>query len=425
MQTMSDLPGVFLGDPLRLKQVLVNLVNNAVKFTAVGGVTVEAGLYSRAGDEAQLLFVVRDTGMGMTAEQQQRLFQAFSQADSSTTRKFGGTGLGLAISKRLVEMMDGSITVQSRLHAGSVFHVRVKLTVGDATMLADHAEVARKVDIRQRMEALRGKRVLLVEDNAINQEVASEILNAAGIIVNIAVDGGQALEALADGTAYDGVLMDVQMPVMDGYEATARIRQQPQWRDLPIIAMTANAMRGDREKCLSAGMNDYLSKPVSIKELYNVLVRWLLPPELMRSDTAASEPPAALAPAVVAAVQSLNTASALEKLGGSQEIYRKLLTRYQEAQIEFDAAFAAARRAGDGYAAMRLAHNLKSTSGLIGAETMRAAAARLEELCLAGAPDAELEACLAEVMREFPRVLAEVADVLAATPRPAAVGGAA
>ncbi|MCB1997867.1 MAG: response regulator, partial [Rhodoferax sp.] len=256
------------GDPTRLRQVVTNLLGNALKFTPAGTVTLRAGLAAPPeGDTRPWLRVeVQDTGIGMTAEHLGALFQRFSQADSSTTRRFGGSGLGLAICKHLVELMGGHIGADSTPGQGSRFWFQVPLWpaigTGPAALAATPA-------------APRPAQVLVVEDNAVNRLVVQAMLERLGMTVTLAPDGGQALGILAT-QAIELVLMDCQMPVMDGYEATRRIRAAGHGRaQVPVVALTAHALAEDRQRCEAAGMNDYLSKPVTGEALAEVLVRYL------------------------------------------------------------------------------------------------------------------------------------------------------
>jgi PAS domain S-box-containing protein len=268
-----DVPRGLRGDPLRLGQVLVNLGNNAAKFTERGEIVVAVARLDGDAGGVTLHFTVSDTGIGMTEEQCGKMFQSFSQADASTTRKYGGTGLGLAISKNLVEMMGGKIWVESAPGRGSRFHFHARFGVQSGA----RAEM-RTSTLEASMARLAGARVLLVEDNEMNQELATELLREAGMIVHVAGNGQAALDALAaDSAAFDGVLMDCQMPVMDGYTASRAIRASARHKHLPIIAMTANAMAGDREKVLAAGMNDHIGKPLNVEQMFATLARWLRP----------------------------------------------------------------------------------------------------------------------------------------------------
>lgn len=235
-----------------------------------------AGESGAAGQALRLRFTVQDTGLGMTADQMSRLFQPFTQADASTSRRFGGTGLGLAISRQLVERMGGRIDVASEPGHGSTFWVELPFgVVAQAPTAVPMATVTRLMSLPGAADhpELAGLRVLLVEDNEVNQELAVALLERVGIQVTLAGDGHQALACLKAGE-FDCVLMDCQMPEMDGYTATRLMREQPEWSRLPVIAMTANAMSGEREKVLEAGMNDHVPKPVPVGELYRKIAVW-------------------------------------------------------------------------------------------------------------------------------------------------------
>jgi signal transduction histidine kinase/CheY-like chemotaxis protein len=264
----EQLPQVLIGDPTRIRQILANLISNALKFTEKGHVLIRIRVVSSEGNNADIRMEVEDTGVGIQEEVIGKLFNEFTQADGSTTRKYGGTGLGLAIVKQLVEMMRGQFGVESVPGKGSTFWFEVPLEIS--------AEQSLKQSPDQELE-LKGQlsgHVLLVEDNPINQMVAQKMLEKIGVESTLAADGQEALNMLEQGK-YDAVLMDCQMPVMDGFEATRSIREQSLLSELPVIAMTANVMEGDREKCLEAGMNDYIGKPVVQADLKKTLARWL------------------------------------------------------------------------------------------------------------------------------------------------------
>ncbi len=514
LRRQPGLPSVLVGDQLRLHQILVNLCGNAVKFTHHGEVMVSVSLVGSGSDDVELGFSVRDTGIGMTPEQAARLFQPFSQADSSHSREYGGTGLGLAISKQLVGMMGGEIGVTSQRGVGSDFHFTVRFGQGEAPvesagmevefsqlhalvvddssnaceiladLLAslglaysqaesgqaalaawqaasrpfdlvmvdwkmpdmDGIETARRlrslagatqprivvvtgyggdealasaepglVDavlekpvnsaaLRSTLTALfavtnsahlpkkaaavanpasdslartRGMRVLLAEDNEINQEVAVDLLSTvAGISVTVANNGREALEHLR-AADFDAVLMDIQMPEVDGYKATALIRAEARWAKLPIIAMTAHAMVKDRERCLQIGMNDFVSKPFDPEELFAVLARWS-----PKAAGMAAEPTAATVSgqAMAKMAGAIQFESGLKYCGGKTALYRKLLRMFVE-QEQGDGevgAIAAKLQAGDKLAATRIAHSLKSSMGGIGAQVLADTSARLE-----------------------------------------------
>ncbi|MCP4654624.1 MAG: response regulator, partial [bacterium] len=263
----EDIPEVLLGDASRTRQVLVNLLSNAVKFTAAGEVFVSLsarplGDDSSAARRWEYHFEVRDTGAGIPPGNVPALFQPFTQVDASVTRRYGGTGLGLAISKRLIELMGGSIRIESIEGEGT----RAHFTLGGKVPAAEQTEPVEALAIDGDLGPRRGLRILLAEDNIVNQKVALLMLGGIGCRADLAANGLEVLEAL-DRESYDLVLMDVRMPEMDGIEATRRIRQRPKDRQPYIIGLTAHAMEGDRDRCLAAGMDDYLSKPIRKDEL--------------------------------------------------------------------------------------------------------------------------------------------------------------
>jgi len=513
-----EVPAALVGDPLRLGQILVNLGNNAVKFTEKGDIVVSIETLQSSGDDVELQFSVKDSGIGMTPEQRSRLFQSFSQADTSTTRKYGGTGLGLAICKTLVEKMNGRIWVDSEIGKGSTFHFTARfgrsaevaprrmlqaselagkrvLVVDDnpsareilATMarnfglLSDvasdgthalaivseaedqHAPYsvvlmdwkmpvmdgvatvkrlqerpARKlpavimvtafgrdealtsaeesgailkavltkpvtpsslleaigealgaaapvetVQKQVRSAAIAGARVLLVEDNDLNQELAVDLLQKARVEVVVANNGREAIEILARDKRFDGILMDCQMPVMDGYEATRAIRKQETFAAIPIIAMTANAMDGDREKVIAVGMSDQITKPFNPETLFATLAKWIRPR------------------AGIDTIAGLATAM-------DENLYARLLVKFRDGQRDFENRFRAALIDPDPQAATRAAHTLKGTAATIGAKRVAVAAAELERACQKGEP---VDALLANVMTELRPVIDGLASV--------------
>ena len=263
-----------LGDPLRLGQVLLNLTGNALKFTDHGGaVTVLASVLEDNPANLLLRVEVADTGIGISSEKQTRLFAAFEQADGSMTRKYGGTGLGLAISKRLVQLMGGEIGVSSTPGEGSVFWFTARLGKSEEKIQPAPAFSGKSAETRL-IEEYSGTRVLLVEDEPINQEVSRNLLECAGLTVDLAEDGRKAVD-LAKQNRYALILMDMQMPYMNGVDATQAIRELPEYAQTPILAMTANAFDEDRQVCLDAGMNDHIAKPVVPEQLFETLLRWL------------------------------------------------------------------------------------------------------------------------------------------------------
>ena len=266
-----NVPHSLVGDQTRLQQAVLNYTANAVKFTETGTVTLRVLMQEEAADSVMLRFEVQDTGIGITPEALSRLFSAFEQADNSMTRKYGGTGLGLAITLRLAELMGGNAGADSTVGVGSTFWFAVKLKKGDATAKPTETAVDAETELRQRYA---GQRILVVDDEPVNREVALMQLEDAELLVDIAEDGSEAV-ALAQINSYAAIFMDMQMPKLNGVEATQQIRQFPGYRDTPIIAMTANAFAEDKAQCLAAGMNDFLIKPFNPEELFALLLRLL------------------------------------------------------------------------------------------------------------------------------------------------------
>ncbi|WP_438466085.1 response regulator [Marinomonas sp. PE14-40] len=512
----SDLPTYLVGDPLRLGQVLVNLGNNAVKFTDEGGeIRVTVRVKEDRYEDVLLQFSISDTGIGMTADQQAKLFQSFSQADTSTSRKYGGTGLGLVISKKLSKLMGGDIWVESEAGIGSSFHftaqffkqegkisytrrkadnldaIRVlvvddnasareilssivesfglqvdtcnsgetalscikeacllypyklvlmdwkmpnmsgieacKVIQNDSSLSEvpaiimvtaygrdDVTEAVSDVDIHgfltkpitasslldamltamgkkavchinqdslkaessELIEKVAGANILLVEDNELNQELAVALLEGNNVTVTVANNGAEALEYLKL-SRFDGVLMDLQMPIMDGFEATQRIRKQEKLKDLVIIAMTANAMAGDKEKVLSAGMNDHIAKPINVNDMFATMAKWIEPKEpyqVTSSQANTSNEDGFDLPHI----PEINTDIGLNSTQGSRKLYHKLLVKFYESNADFSASIAIAQSSDDNEAPMRLAHTLKGMAGTIGAKEVEKSAAALE-----------------------------------------------
>ena len=268
----DNVPDVLIGDSLRLSQVCINICTNALKFTESGSVNLDVTLKSKDDKKILLLFAIKDTGIGISKDVQEHIFDSFSQADGSITRKYGGTGLGLSISKLIVKMMGGNIWLQSEPGKGSTFYFTVEVQEGTAE---DIVEKEHSLPGSFESASFLNLKVLLVEDKEINQEIAREILNDMGIKVTMAQNGAEALE-LWQSDDFDLIFMDIQMPVMDGLTAARAIRDSdaPRAKSIPIIAMTANAMSGDREKSLEAGMNEHITKPLNIEELRQALIVW-------------------------------------------------------------------------------------------------------------------------------------------------------
>ena len=386
----AEVPKCVRGDPTRLRQVLNNLINNAIKFTDAGtvGIAVSARP-STTRNSVQLCFEVHDTGIGFDPNTLPRLFERFSQADSTTTRRFGGTGLGLAIVRRLIELMGGSIQVESALGEGSTFRIELPTTL-ESMSTPDTPPPLAKLD--QPPEDWRGLRILVVEDNPVNQILALEQLQRLGCSVHLCANGAQAIETCR-AARFDLILMDCQMPVMDGFEATRRIiAEHGGAAPCPIVAMTANAMRGDRESCLGAGMVDFLAKPYRSTDLIAMLTRWLRSP--MTSQVA----PAPLDTAsTVGAMDEATQRSTLPPILDTEVLValanqhsggKALLTRVASVfKNEAGKQLESLQRAwttGDINTAARAAHTLKSSSATLGAMRLSAHCHKIESALRAG-----------------------------------------
>jgi len=540
IQVAPAIPEQLLGDPLRLGQILTNFVNNAIKFTERGEIGLNIELLERTGDKVQLKFSVRDTGIGMTREQAAKLFQPFSQADMSTTRKHGGTGLGLSISRKLAELMGGRVWLESEPGSGSTFNFTVWLDVGSATgtgkvvperlaqlrvLVVDDNPVAREIlqeplstltarvdtvatgkeaiatvqqndatvpydivfmdwrmpgmdglqtsrhiksdetlkhppaivlvtafgreEVREEAERLqlegflvkpvtksmivdtlvnvfahegeaatvtangeqamrlRGARILLTEDNDINQQIAIELLEGTGATVTVANNGREALDLLSNGPQpppFDVVLMDLQMPEMDGYQATAKLRSDARFAALPIIAMTAHATIEEKQRCLAAGMNDHISKPIDPSALFETVARYYrsapgtsasVPPNAKTSDpvvkTAGTPVESRADNMEIPTVEGLNSAEGLLRVAGNRKLYLKLLRQFSVQQSDAPVQITELLKAGDRHAAERTAHTVKGVAANLGVKTLQLAAGELEKAIHDGADAARLE----------------------------------
>ena len=319
------------GDPLRLQQIIINLANNAVKFTNTGKVDIHIHLEPNEQDLAQLKFEIIDSGVGMSKKQIANLFRSFSQGDDSITRQYGGTGLGLAISKELIELMDGEIWVNSEVGIGSTFGFRVQLAFADQNI---HLISAKNKKVHETTRFYQGRKILLVEDNPLNRQVAQGLLKETLADIDLAENGLEAIEKMSKQN-YDLVFMDIQMPVLDGFSATKRIKENSAWEQIPIIAMTAHATASDREKCLQAGMNDYIAKPIDPNNLTKVLSLWLeekrfssepeikpINKEMPKSDKLQDKIER------LTQVSSLSTDEALTRLKGQHKLYIQLIESF-------------------------------------------------------------------------------------------------
>ncbi|HSG23691.1 MAG TPA: response regulator, partial [Azonexus sp.] len=421
------LPALLHGDPLRIGQILLNYLSNAAKFTEHGSVSVKITLVGESGDELLLRFAVSDTGIGIPAEQQARIFDVFEQADSSTTRRFGGTGLGLAIARRLALLMGGDSGLESTPGQGSTFWFTARLHRASANADAAKNTPAIQPDEAERLLASRTPqtRILLAEDNPINQEVALELLRGVGVQADLAVNGEKAVE-MATEQDYDLILMDMQMPIMDGLTATRAIRQSEHGRTVPILAMTANAFSEDRQRCLDAGMNDHVAKPVDPNNLYAMLIKWLPVPGVAKEATATrsvqaparsgATPLAATDEALIQAIASIpgiDTGSGLLAVRGRPASYLRLLrsfvTQHGNDHLGIKTALADAQT-GD---AERLAHSLKGAAGALGLSGIYATAAALNDALRAPGKPAELPALLTTLCAEMPRTVHSLKYLLA------------
>lgn len=438
----DDVPNQLVGDPLRLGQVLINYASNAVKFTPAGGISLRVHHRHSAEPAAQgieLLFEVSDTGIGLVPSQMQDLFQSFQQADSSTTREYGGSGLGLAISKSLAEAMGGEVGVRSTHGQGSVFWFTAQLArditpayrmVAAQTSLQDdfYPEpvtqqgllTANKgeTDARASLAAWRGARILVVEDNELNQQVALEMLLDAGFTVDMADNGLIALEKLERShqrslqlAPYSIVLMDMQMPVMDGLSATRKLRQDARNSHLPIVAMTANAQPSDRDACALAGMNGFIGKPIEPEVLWRTLGELLLKNDAANSlQTLEPTPtwPTPTWPDQWQQIDGLDVNLGLRRAMGKMALYQTLLRKFTSGQRSFSNQVADALAQGDRATAERLAHTLKGVSGTIGATALQQHAQALEAAIKAPANPILVETKLAEISSQLQSMIAAI-----------------
>lgn len=371
-EVSDSLPRYVLGDPVRVRQILANFISNAIKFTHEGEVVLIA---QRSLQYPQGIYLgVRDTGIGIPLEKQAHLFEAFTQADGSTTRKFGGTGLGLAICKKLAELMGGQIGVQSEPGKGSLFFVDLPLPTVQQPAPTDHQANA---ELEEPSLNLAGRRILLVEDNEVNRKVATRLLEKLGLKVEIACNGLEAVQKVQH-THYDLILMDCQMQEMDGYTATAHIRRlAPPLCSIPIVALTANALQEDKQRCLDAGMDDYLSKPIKPEQLKATLIKWLREsPSTTLLDTSTQRGEQQM--------ELINWQHLEEITAGDVEFQMELFQEFLDQTPQLFAQMEQAYQQGDAHSFGCVAHTLKGSARSIGADAFAELAFALEQMGKSG-----------------------------------------
>jgi signal transduction histidine kinase/CheY-like chemotaxis protein/HPt (histidine-containing phosphotransfer) domain-containing protein len=418
-----SLPPYLIGDALRLQQVLINLGGNAIKFTSEGEVILKVFVAEKTQDAVSLYFSVRDSGIGIAPENQARIFSGFTQAEASTTRRFGGTGLGVAISQRLIELMGGRLELNSVLGEGSNFFFTIRLQIADEIKIRElELEEQNKAVPLNSGQRLKGVHILVVEDNINNQQIARELLELEGATISIADDGEQAVSIIKNTKPlFTIVLMDLQMPVMDGIEATQIIRNQLGLSALPIVAMTANAMTSDREACLSAGMNEHIGKPFDINHLVQVIRQQIGWNTLAKvSDIREREISDFMKEAASAAnVDIINT---INRMGGKLTLYHRLLTMFVESLSGLESQLTEQIAQGKYVEASRTLHSLKGTAGSMGVTTLFTIASAGEKE-LANQPNADLAksvadqvcAAITESIPSLKTLIHSLADEIAAT----------
>jgi signal transduction histidine kinase/DNA-binding response OmpR family regulator len=414
----ADAPRFVTGDAVRFRQVLTNLVSNAVKFTDRGEVSVNLKLVSRQASIVTVKVDVRDTGMGIPKDRQDRLFKSFSQVDASTTRKFGGSGLGLAISQRITEMMGGQMSVESEEGKGSTFSFTAQLQTRVPSAAETKPQPAEPIEEKAMTASspLQGMRILLAEDHEINQMVAGEILSRAGCQVTIAANGQEALDAVKRG-GLDLVLMDCQMPVLDGLEATRRIRQYESESNLgahiPIIALTANAIKGDRELCLAAGMDGYVTKPIEAAEVIATIQSLSSSGGSQAAFTASSAAKAGDSPAPASAGDALavDFNALRRRCLGNRKLAAKALETFAAKIGSYVEDLAQNLQKGDAKSAAGAAHKIKGAAGNVSAQQVLRIASEIEELSKKEAL-IQTEQVIAELQVEIERVRQFVATSL-------------
>ncbi|MCW5205525.1 cache domain-containing protein [Desulfobulbus sp. F5] len=379
-----DLPKQVIGDSMRLHQVLYNLIGNAIKFTESGEIVISAAVQQRGWEKVSVRFAVADTGIGIPAAKIPLLFESFTQADSSTARKYGGTGLGLTICKQLVSLMGGDLSVESEVGVGSVFAFSLELTLPSEKTI-QYGKALDADETATALRRIRHARILLVEDNLINQQVAQELLAKAELQVETVSNGAEAVAAVA-ARDFDAVLMDIQMPVMDGYEATRKIRQELGKTNLPILAMTAHAVSEERDKCFRMGMDDHIAKPINRASLFAALSRWIqeqparTPPPVQNGCGRAACMMRTLLKETGTAAQpaGLDLAGSLRRLEGNEDLLLKLLRSFCREQRDIAARMEHMIRQNDVKAAQYAVHSLKGVAGNLGLSGIQSLAGKIE-----------------------------------------------
>ena len=376
------IPQTLHGDSLRINQIITNLISNALKFTSKGSITLMARLLSKDDDNCEVEFSCQDTGIGILPSVQEKLFSAFTQADGSTTRQYGGTGLGLSICRKLVEKMNGDIWVESQMGHGSNFKFRVTLAVPQNQQAQSTQQIS-----RDEHQSFAEMNVLLVEDNEINQELAMELLASVDVKPDLAQNGLEALENVKIKN-YDLVFMDIQMPLMDGLQTVRRIREDFKDRDIYVVAMTANASNEDRKNCMEAGMNDFISKPISLQAISKVLAerqQQLLGAERQpQSAFSASfsagqaQPSDQQIEAPANDIQVFNTEAALQMMGNREPLLQRMLGMFLDKYKDADAQLEELVKQESWQEAQRFAHTVKGVASNVGAEELKQAVYDLE-----------------------------------------------
>jgi CheY-like chemotaxis protein len=402
---------LLVGDPLHLRQILNNLVSNAVKFTETGKIAIVVTSNNEVPESGgiRLNFSVCDTGIGLSKENIERIHQPFTQADSSITRKYGGTGLGLSIVVSLLELMGSKLDIASEPGVGSTFYFTVEFAKAETQHHLLSAST--NVPAVESKCKLSNVRLLLVEDDKVNQMVAQEILTQFGAEVTIASNGQAGIDAALGNAAYDMIFMDIQMPVMNGYDAAAAIRQVKGKSELPIIAMTAHAFSEERERCLAAGMNDHIAKPINPDHLYSVILKWLPAEKVKKTvatlNTAVDSDFTRIFPD---SLPGIDVASVLHRCGGDETLAREIILSFREQHSTTFNELRSALESGATDQAKALIHTLKGLAGTIGATSLAATVSELETALkgenakVAGILPANMEQQLAEVF--------EAADIL-------------